>query len=123
MVLKAKDLMRVLDTVHAMNAAPDGALERTLLTAASELVACDTVSYNEHRPKLGQELRVWAEPSYVERSPIRRHYLRHLSQHPPVLACATGRLASGECVAVSDLASGQQFRALPIYADYFRHRG
>jgi hypothetical protein len=37
-----------------------------------------------------------AEPSYVARSPPRREYLRHLGGHPPVEACAQGRLATGD---------------------------
>ena len=93
-----------------------------MLAAASDLVACDTVSYNEHHLDRGEELACVVEPSYLERSPTRRHYLRHLGHHPPVAACASGRLVTGDCASLSDLMTPGEFRNLPIYTDYFRHR-
>jgi len=105
-----------------VNEADDGAFERTMLAAASDLVACDTVSYNEHHLDRGEELACVVEPSYLERSPTRRHYLRHLGHHPPVAACASGRLVTGDCASLSDLMTPGEFRNLPIYTDYFRHR-
>ncbi|GAA0904811.1 helix-turn-helix transcriptional regulator [Virgisporangium aurantiacum] len=123
MSVRANDLTRLLDVVAAMNDAPDGGFERAMLTSAAELIACDTVSYNEHRLDTWQELRCVVEPSYVERSPVRREYLRHLGGHPPVEACARGRLATGDTTSLSDLMTQREYRRLPIYADYFRHRG
>jgi DNA-binding CsgD family transcriptional regulator len=123
MSVKANDLTRLLDVVAAMNDAPDVGFERAMLTSAAGLIACDTVSYNEHRLDVNQELRCLAEPRYVEGSPARREYLRHLGGHPPVEACAHGRLASGDCVSVSDLLTQREYRQLPIYTDYFRGRG
>jgi DNA-binding CsgD family transcriptional regulator len=121
--VKANDLTQLLGVVSAMNEAPDTGFERAMLTQAAELIACDTVSYNEHRLDKGEELRCVAEPSYVERSPARREYLRHLGGHPPVEACARGRLATGDVASVSDWLTQREFRELPIYTDYFRHRG
>jgi DNA-binding CsgD family transcriptional regulator len=123
MSVTARDLNRILDAVSAMNDADDGTFERTMLTSAAELVACDTVSYNEHHLDRGEEIRCLAEPSYVERSPARRDYLRHLGHHPPVAACATGRLVTGDTASVSDLLTQREYRRLPIYGDYFRQRG
>jgi DNA-binding CsgD family transcriptional regulator len=123
MPVTTRDLSRILDAVTAMNDADDGAFERTMLTAAAQLVSCDTVSYNEHRLDRGEELRCVVEPSYLERSPVRQHYLRHLGHHPPVAACANGRLVTGDCASLSDLLSPREFRNLPIYADYFRYVG
>jgi DNA-binding CsgD family transcriptional regulator len=122
MSVKANDLSRLLDVVATMNEAPDGGFERAMLTSAAGLIACDTVSYNEHRLDTSQELRCLAEPSYVERSPARRDYLRHLGGHPPVEACARGRLSTGDCASTSDLLSQREYRRLPIYTDYFRDR-
>jgi DNA-binding CsgD family transcriptional regulator len=121
--VRTSDLTRVLDTVAAMNSDLDRSFERTMLAAARRLLDCDTVSYNEHRLDDTRELVCYAEPSYVERSPARSHYLRLLAQHPPIAACATGRAGGGDTVAVSDLAPRREFRELAIYRDYFRPRG
>jgi DNA-binding CsgD family transcriptional regulator len=123
MSVTARDLNRILDAVSAMNEAGDGTFERAMLTATAQLVACDTVSYNEHHLDRGEEVRCLAEPSYVERSPARREYLRHLGHHPPVAACATGRLTTGDTASLSDLLTRREYRRLPIYGDYFRQRG
>jgi DNA-binding CsgD family transcriptional regulator len=123
MSLRAKDLSRVLDTIVMMNEAPYVAFERTMLTAAKQLLSCESVSYNEHHLTRGEELRCLVEPSYIERGPASHLYLRHLGQHPLLAACAAGRVRGGDCVAVSDLATRPAFRRMPIYADYFRHRG
>lgn len=123
MSVRANDLTRLLDVVATMNEAPDGGFERAMLTSAAGLIACDTVSYNEHRLDTAEELRCLAEPQYVEQSPARRQYLRHLGGHPPVEAAARGRLASGDTVSTSDLLTASEYRRLPIYADYFRDRG
>jgi DNA-binding CsgD family transcriptional regulator len=121
--VRANDLTRLLDVVAAMNEAPDGGFERAMLASAAELIACDTVSYNEHRLDTADELACVAEPRYVEQSPARRQYLRHLGGHPPVEACARGRLVTGDCASTSDLLTQREYRRLPIYADYFRDRG
>jgi DNA-binding CsgD family transcriptional regulator len=121
--VRANDLTRLLDVVATMNEAPDGGFERAMLTSAAELVACDTVSYNEHRLDTAEEVRCLAEPRYVERSPTRREYLRHLGGHPPVEACARGHLSTGDTAAVSDWLTQREYRQLPIYGDYFRQRG
>jgi len=121
--MRTTDLTRVLDTVAAMNRDLDQSFERQMLVAARRILDCDTVSYNEHRLDDTRELVCYAEPSYVERSPARRHYLRLLAQHPPIAACADGRVTGGETVAVSDLAPRREFRELGIYRDYFRQRG
>jgi DNA-binding CsgD family transcriptional regulator len=121
--IRAKDLARVLDTVRAMNEAGDEGFERSLVTAATELVDCDSVSYNEHHLERVQELRCFVEPSYVERSPAAAHYLRHLGQHPVIAGCRVGRLAAGDCFSVSDLVTARAFHALPLYTDYFHARG
>jgi DNA-binding CsgD family transcriptional regulator len=122
MAVTTRDVMHVLDTVRAMNDAETETFERSLLAAARTLLDCDTVSYNEHHLERGVELRCAVEPRYVERSPARADYLRHLVQHPPVRACATGQISSGDCVALSDLMTARQFHQLPIYVDYFRSR-
>ncbi len=123
MSVRTNDLTRLLDVVAAMNDAPDGAFERAMLTSAAGLIACDTVSYNEHRLDTAEELRCLAEPRYVEHSPARRQYLRHLGGHPPVEAAARGRLVTGDTASTSDLLTQREYRRLPIYADYFRDRG
>jgi DNA-binding CsgD family transcriptional regulator len=123
MSVTVRDLTRILDTVSVMNDADDSAFERAMLTKAAELISCDTISYNEHRLDRGEELACVVEPSYLERSPTRQNYLRHLGHHPPVAACASGRLVTGDCASLSDLMTPREFRNLPIYTDYFRHRG
>jgi DNA-binding CsgD family transcriptional regulator len=122
MVVTSRDATGVLDTVRAMNDAEDGAFERSLLTTAVRLLDCDTVSYNEHHLEHGVELRCAVEPQYVERSPATGGYLRHLPQHPPIRACATGRIGNGDTVTLSDLVTAREFHRLPIYVDYFRGR-
>jgi DNA-binding CsgD family transcriptional regulator len=122
MTVRTKDVMRVLDTVRAMNDAESGTFERSLLAAATALLDCDTVSYNEHHLERGVELHCAIEPRYVERSPTTMSYLRHVGQHPPVRACATGQIGSGDCVALSDLMTAREFHQLPIYVEYFRAR-
>jgi DNA-binding CsgD family transcriptional regulator len=123
MPVTTRDLTRILDAVHTMNDADDGGFERAMLTVATELVACDTVSYNEHRLDRGEEVVCAVEPSYLMRSPTRQNYLRHLGHHPPVAACASGRLVTGDCASLSDLMTPREFRKLPIYTEYFRQRG
>ena len=122
MPVQTRDLRRILDVVRAMNDSDDGGFERTMLTAAADLISCDTISYNEHRLDRREELACVVEPSYLERSPSRQNYLRHLGHHPPVAACASGRLVTGDCASLSDLLTPREFRNLPIYTDYFRHR-
>jgi len=122
MPVTMRDLTRILDAVRTVNEADDEAFERTMLTTTADLIACDTISYNEHRLDRGEELACVVEPSYLERSPARQQYLRHLGHHPPVAACASGRLVTGDCASLSDLMTPREFRNLPIYTDYFRHR-
>ena len=123
MPVTARDLNRILDAVSAMNEAGDGAFERTMLTAAAELIACDTVSYNEHHLDRGEEIRCLASPATSSAARPAANYLRHLGHHPPVAACATGRLVTGDTASLSDLLTQREFRKLPIYGDYFRQRG
>ena len=82
MPVTMRDLTRILDAVRTVNEADDEAFERTMLTTTADLIACDTISYNEHRLDRGEELACVVEPSYLERSPARQQYLRHLGHHP-----------------------------------------
>jgi DNA-binding CsgD family transcriptional regulator len=121
--LGAKRLMPVLDVVRSMNGAEDGAFFPTMLGAVAGIVACDSVSYNEHDLREPRERRYLIEPRYAERGVSNVPYHRHLAQHPVFGAVSSGRLAPGSCASVSDLTSARSFRRLPLYTEYYRWRG
>jgi hypothetical protein len=122
MPVTMRDLTQILDAVRTVNEADDAAFERTMLTAAADLIACDTVSYNEHHLERGRGARVRrrAELPGTQPGPA----ALPAPPRPPSAgaACASGRLVTGDCASLSDLMTPREFRNLPIYTDYFRHR-
>jgi DNA-binding CsgD family transcriptional regulator len=122
MSVPARDLRSVLDVVHRMNEADDGAFLSTMLDAVRTAVDADSASYNELNPRSGTELRYAIQPRYAEHRSPDAAYRGHLAQHPVFAAMSGGRLARGHSVAVSDLVSAQTFRRLALYTEYYRHR-
>ncbi|HYN97899.1 MAG TPA: hypothetical protein VES42_29000, partial [Pilimelia sp.] len=122
--LPAPRLHAVLAAVRAMNAATDDAFLPTVLRAAADLLPCDSVAYHEldTRGPAPRERRQLVEPRYAGRGAPVEAYHRHLAQHPVFAALAGDPLATGTCVALSDVVAAAGFRRLPLYTEYYRHR-
>jgi DNA-binding CsgD family transcriptional regulator len=86
-------------------------------------VDSDAVSYNELDRGTGEEHGFVIEPGYAEFRSRGGAYRSHVYQHPVFDALDSGRLRPGRTVSVSDLLGARAFRRLPLYTEYYRHRG
>src|SRR5258708_33953409 len=120
--LKGSDLRAILDTLGAIGEAattPEG-FARQGIASLKRLVASELTRLSMRDLDFGHRAVVCAQPGVISRREI-EVFDRHFHANPLVLA--HGRNPHAVTHRISDLVAPAQFRATPLFSDYYRRVG